>query len=187
MIDSNIREGICRCVNSFFSSVCYSLADALVDPGDEWKAFCGVKTVLLTHAHFDHIYGLNRLIEISPEVRVYTNEHGRVMLLNDKKNMSRYHETPFVFQHPERIVIVNDGDEVELGDGFIAKAVFTPGHNPSCITWIIGDCLFTGDSYIPRIKTVTNLSGGDKKQSEDSIKLIKNLAVGRTIYPGHKI
>lgn len=174
-------------INSLFNSISYSFNDILIDPGDEWVGFKDVTSVLLTHAHFDHIYGLNRLIELNPDATVYTNEHGRMMLLDDRKNMSRYHETPFIFEHPDRIVTVNDGDEIEIEKGMTAKAVFTPGHNPSCITWIIGNCLFTGDAYIPGIKTVTNLPASNKKQALESEKLIKELAEYRIIYPGHKI
>lgn len=173
--------------NSLFDSMSYAYNGILIDPGDVWDGFSNVSKVLLTHAHFDHIYGLNDLLKISPEAKVYTNEFGREMLLNPRKNLSFYHETPFVFEHTENIVIVNDGDEIELGNGQIAKAVFTPGHNPSCITWIIKDAIFTGDSYIPGIKTVTNLPKANKIQSLESENLIERLAIGKTIYPGHTV
>lgn len=100
--------------------------------------------------------------------------------------MSRYHETPFVLEYPENIIPINDGDEIDLGNGLIAKAIFTPGHNPSCITWIIGDAVFTGDSYIPGIKTVTNLPHSNKSQAIESEKLIIKLCESRTIFSGHK-
>lgn len=163
----------------------YAFNGILVDPGDEWQGFEGISKVLLTHAHFDHIYGLNDVLKISPYVNVFTNEFGKAMLLNARKNLSFYHETPFVFEYPECIVVVEDGDVIDLGSGQIAKAVFTSGHNPSCITWIIGDAIFTGDSYIPGIKTVTNLPGGNKIKTIESENLIKHLAIGKTIYPGH--
>ena len=143
--------------------------------------------VLLTHAHFDHIYGLNKLVEVNPNIKVYTNEYGRKMLLDAKMNLSLYHETPFVLNNPESIVVVENNDDIRLADDLSVKAIFTPGHNPSCITWIIKDSLFTGDAYIPGIKVVTNLPGGNKKQADDSLKLINRLAVNRQIYPGHKI
>lgn len=165
----------------------YAFNGILIDPGDIWDGFNGVSKVLLTHAHFDHIYGLNELIRVSPEAKVYTNEIGKEMLLSARKNMSLYHETSFVFEYPDKIVLVEDGEEVDLGNDLTSKAIFTPGHNPSCITWIIDDVLFTGDSYIHGIKTVTNLPGGNKKQAEESLALIKKLAVGRTFYPGHKV
>ena len=174
-------------VNSIFNSISYRISDTIIDPGDEWEGFEDVEAVLLTHAHFDHIYGLNRLLELNPEAKVYTNEAGKEMLLNAKKNLSFYHATPFMFRHPEKIVTVSDGDEVELGENVIAKAVFTPGHNPSCITWIVCDNLFTGDAYIPGVKTVTNLPTSNKKDTLDSEQLIIELAQGRTIRPGHKV
>lgn len=173
-------------VNSIFNSVTYRLGMSVVDPGDE-QDWSGVKSVLLTHAHFDHIYGLNRIIEMTPSASVYTNRAGMEALLNDSKNLSRYHDTPFVFAYPENIRVVDDGDEINLGDGLVAEAHFTPGHNPGCITWVVGDSVYTGDSYIPGIKTVTNLPGSDKALAAQSELLIKKLAEGKQIFPGHKI
>ncbi len=174
-------------LNSLFSSVSYAFDDCLIDPGDVWDGFESVTTVLLTHAHFDHIYGLNELVNISPEALVYTNDAGREMLLDAKNNLSFYHGTPFMFNRSEQIRVVNDGDEVELGNGLVAKAIFTPGHNPSCITWVIGDMVFSGDSLIPGIRTVTNLPGGNRNQAVKSEEIIRQLATDRTIYPGHKV
>lgn len=59
----------------------------------------------------------------------------------------------------------------------------TPGHNPSCLTFMIDQMIFSGDSYIPGVKTVTNLPGGNRAQAEESIRKI--LSFGGTIYPGH--
>lgn len=109
------------------------------------------------------------------------------MLLDARKNMSFYNETPFVFEYSDNIVIVNDGDVLEMESGKLVTAVFTPGHNPSCITWVMGDAIFTGDSYIPGAKTVTNLPDGNRQLAEASILMIKQLSMGRTIYPGHKV
>ena len=47
-----------------------------------------VKAVFLTHAHYDHIYGLNMLLEHFPDALVYTNEEGREALTDIKKNFS---------------------------------------------------------------------------------------------------
>lgn len=174
-------------VNSLFNSLSYSLGSILFDPGDEWEGFKDVDAVLLTHAHFDHIYGINRVLELNSDVKVYTNDTGREMLLDAKKNLSRYHESPIVISKPDVIVTVENGCELDLGNDIKAKAVFTPGHNPSCISWIIGDAIFTGDSYIPGIKTVTNLPAADKQQAAHSESLILSLAQNRIIFPGHKI
>lgn len=173
-------------VNSIFNSQSYSVHGILIDPGDEWEAFYGVAAVLLTHAHFDHIYGLNRVIELNPSALVYTNQYGREALLSDRKNMSRYHGSSFVFAYPENIRIVSDGSILRIDDGTVAKAVFTPGHHPSCVTWVIGDCVFSGDSYIPGIKVVTNLPGGNKEDALRSQATIMALqGAGLRIYSGH--
>lgn len=161
--------------------------DVIVDPGDVAIGFNAISTVLLTHAHFDHIYGLNEVLKVSPNALVYTNRQGAEMLLDAKKNMSHYHETPFVFDFPNNIRLVADREIIEIGNGMTAQAIFTPGHNPSCITWVIDDMVFSGDSYIPGIKTVTNLPGGYKGLSLKSEEQIKKLAINKTIFPGHPI
>lgn len=161
--------------NSVYSSRTYILSN---DSGTEfWLVDCGdvpplvdlissiggdpfrIKGVLLTHAHYDHMYGLPRLIERVPEVQVYTNEIGRKMLGSERLNMSKYHEDPIVVD-AKNVLVCEDGSEIELFEGVTAKVHETPGHNPSCLTYEIGDYLFTGDSYIPGIKVVTNLPGG---------------------------
>ena len=158
----------------------------MIDPGDLWDGFDGINHVLLTHAHFDHIYGLNEIIQRNPIVRIYTNEAGYSMLLNSKKNLSQFNATPFIVNHHDCIYTVVDNQSISLSEGQSAKAIYTPGHNPSCISWIIDNLLFTGDAYIPGIKTVTNLPGGDKLQAEESIIHIKALGNNRIIYPGHQ-
>ncbi len=173
-------------VNSLFNSVTYRLGSTVIDPGDkqDWR---GIEHVLLTHSHFDHIYGLNSLWEENHLTKIYTNQYGYRALLDPKINLSKYYGEPFTFNHPDNIVIVNDKDIINIGYGLTAQAIFTPGHNDSCITWMVGDLLFTGDSYIPGMKVVTNLPGVDRVKASESINLITELAIGSTIYPGHKI
>lgn len=176
-------------INSFFNSVCYRIEEFLIDPGDEWDAFNNVESVLLTHAHFDHIYGINEVLNYNPIASIYTNDFGLTMLLDDKKNMSRYHDTPFKLMDIENICVVQDREKIRLANGIVAEAVFTPGHNPSCITWIIDNKIFTGDSFIPGVKTITNLPGGNSEQAQQSEILIIELMEARSlkIFPGHKI
>ena len=57
-----------------------------------------VKGVFLTHTHYDHIYGINKLVESFPECIVYTSQHGEEGLFSDKLNFSRYHEEPILFK-----------------------------------------------------------------------------------------
>ena len=165
----------------------------IIDPGKEDKALIDFlkeseitpKAILLTHGHFDHIYGLNVLSSIFPSLPIFTNQEGMNELLNDKLNFSRYYGDPFVLDVPESIRLIEDGDCVDLFDGICAEAVFTPGHSPSCVTWLVGDSLFTGDSFIPGVKTVTNVPHSDKVQAAASEVLIHELADHRIVYAGH--
>ena len=146
-----------------------------------------ISGVLLTHAHFDHIYGLNEIIALFPTTKVYTNEFGKRMLLNEKMNLSKYHDSPFIFKYEEKIINVDNEEEINIGDDLTARAYFTLGHNPSCITWVIGDAVFTGDAYIPGVKTVTNLPGSNKLLAHQSELLIIKISQGRRVFPGHRI
>lgn len=192
---------ISHIINSTYRSRTYILAIGkrkefwLVDCGDvsplvDMMSSIGgafkIKGVLLTHAHYDHMYGLPRLRELFPKVRVYTNEIGRKMLGCEKLNMSKYHEDPIVFG-AENVVVCGDGDEIELYEGIKAIVHYTPGHNPSCLTFEVGEYLFTGDSYIPGIKVVTNLPRGNKEEAMASLDRILELAKGKIMCPGHEV
>ncbi len=180
-------------VNTVFRSCSYVISHE----GCSWLVDCGdldqilplvdgdLQGVLLTHAHFDHIYGLNSLMILYPGLSVYTNQAGLDTLLNDKLNFSRYYGEPIIFNEPDRVKLVEDREWVELFDGIRAQVVFTPGHSPCCVTWIIDDVLFTGDSFIPGVKTVTNIPHSNKDLAADSEALIRELAEHRTIYSGH--
>lgn len=190
-------------VNTVFTSRTYILSQDglsdfwIVDCGDvlplidKISSICGndsytIKGVLLTHAHFDHIYGLPRLTELFPQIKVYTNEAGREALSDSRLNMSKYHDNPIIYKS-ENIKICKEGTEIELFKGLFAKVYETPGHHPSCLTFEVGDYLFTGDSYIPGVKVVTILPGANKQQAEESKQRILSLAEGKIVCSGHEM
>ena len=187
--------------NTVFSSRTYWLADKensiawLVDCGDVERVLkqlpqhIEVVGVLLTHVHYDHIYGLNFLIEKMPKCRVYTNSIGKTALVDPRHNFSRYHidVDDFIFKYPDNVVVVDEGDKVELFDTVFAGVYYTPGHDDTCLCYSVDDKLFTGDALIPGIKTVTTFPHSDKKKAYESEKHIKQILDGKTICPGHTI
>lgn len=189
-------------VNSVFTSRTYILSQEgssyvwLVDCGDvppivDMLSSLGddtsmIKGVLLTHVHYDHIYGLPRLKEKFPSLQVYTNEYGKKALTDIRLNYSKYHNDPIVYES-ENVVTCDEGSVIELFDGVQAKVCHTPGHNPSCLTYEVGDYLFTGDAYIPGIKVVTTLKGGDKVKAAESVERILRLAEGKVVCAGHEV
>lgn len=186
-----------KIVNSIFESITWLLSDA--ERNQVWLVDCGdiepilekikgktVAGVLLTHAHFDHIYGLPELIKRFPSFKVFTNESGRETLANAKLNMSYYHETPLTFKGPQ-IELCGEGDKIALFEDVSASVYETPGHHPSCLTFIVGNNSFTGDAYIPGLKVVTNLPGADKGKARESMERIIAVTGERIVRPGHLI
>lgn len=186
-------------VNSVFNSITYILPTGqdkecwLVDCGDiekvidqGWK----VVGVLLTHSHYDHIYGLNKLIKLFPSVLVYTNAEGKKGLLNPRWNFSRYHTDveDFIFKYPENVRVIADRDVILLNDYLKITTLLVPGHEPSCVAYTSGDFIFTGDAYIPGVKVVDTFPRSNKELAQSSLDLLRKLEEqGITILPGHRI
>lgn len=184
-----------RIVNSVFTSNTFIITEDnypycwLIDVGDVEPIFSKienkiVKGILLTHIHYDHIYGINKIINIFPECDIFTSADGKDALYSDKLNFSRYHDDPIILES-DNVTVLNENDRIELFPNIFINSIYTPGHNPSCLTYLCDDYIFTGDSYIPGIKVVTNLPKGNKIQAEESVEKIKNIIGTRTICPGH--
>lgn len=182
-------------VGQVMDSMIYTLSDGigkdyyLIDIGDFDAAQrllpkdANVRGVFITHGHHDHIFGLNRLKEVYPDCEIYASGECAQMLASSKANLSFYLETPF--EYKSEVTVLKDGVHVELFNGIALTAIATPGHNPSCLCFMVNNYLFTGDSFIPGVKVVTNLPGGSKRQAQESVVKILELAKGRTICPGH--
>lgn len=190
---------VSRIINSLLCSCSYILTQEkisdvwLIDIGDldlikeELLYTQMIKGVFITHSHFDHIYGLNDLVEQYPNMQIYISEDGAKGLYDDKKNFSLYYEAPLNFQGGN-VCVVQDGDRVEIFEGVYVECFYTPGHDTSCMTFRCGDYLFTGDSYIPNEKPVTNLKGGNKEDYYKSLEKIKKLINQKIIIcPGHGV
>ncbi len=197
MLSRQVMLHVYYIVNSIFNYRTYILSEDqadyvwLVDCGDFDKVLAKIgnktiKGVLLTHIHYDHIYGLKDFLESFPNGHIYTTEWGATALGDEKLNMSRYHESPLSIIS-ENIMGCSDGEVLPLFKGVDVLMHHTPGHNPSCLTFEIGNYLFTGDAYIPNVEVVTTLPRGDKRQAAQSKKRIMKMAEGRIVCPGHDI
>ena len=182
-------------IGQVMDSMVYALSDGigkdyyLIDIGDFDAAQsllpkeADVRGVFITHGHHDHIFGLNKLKEAYPDCRVYASEGCAKILASSKANLSLYLEIPF--EYNGEVSVLQDGEQIDLFDDIALTVIATPGHNPSCLCFMVDDYLFTGDSYIPGVKVVTNLPGGSKRQAQESVEKIMELAKGRIICPGH--
>ena len=99
-------------------------------------------------------------------------------------NLSRYHEDSFQFQGTN-IEVLKDGDEIQLYPNVVMKAMYTPGHDWSCMSYYTDKLIFTGDSYIPNVKVVTSFPKSNKSEAKISLGRLLELCKNRDIYPGH--
>lgn len=188
---------VVQIINSLFNSNTYILYTEssdkvwIVDIGDSKPVLSWIRMnskqiagVFITHSHFDHIYGLNEIFRYFPSMRVYISQEGAIGLYSEKLNLSKYHNQPFVYKG-NNVFILKDSQRVILWDGIELVVLKTPGHDWSCLSYKIGGCLFTGDSYIPGLKTITSFPKSSKKDADISIKLLKNQPDVNRIYPGH--
>lgn len=182
-------------INSIFNSNTYIIHKdnkaIIVDIGDYDliknyldKNHISPVALLISHVHYDHIYGLLNFIKDFPEVPVYTSKEGVESFKNPKWNFSRYHDDPIVIDSPQ-IKSLSDGEVLFIDNKFYVKSIYTPGHDHSCLTYEIEDKLFTGDSYIPDVKVVATFPKSNKDHAKLWYDKLKNMGSNFIIYPGH--
>jgi len=192
-----------RNVNKILASNTYILSKDnndnvyIVDPGDSviiinWlishkKVLTGV---FLTHAHFDHMYGINDLLDNYPEASLYVSKLMLDGLFNVRLNTSLYHEQPYVLrdQYLRNIGLLTEGYNFMLWDTHKLFTIYTPGHTKDCVSFRIDNFLFSGDSLIPGKKIFSRKKMSDHKAIANSIKKIYSLfdLIDKIILlPGH--
>jgi glyoxylase-like metal-dependent hydrolase (beta-lactamase superfamily II) len=141
--------------------------------------------IFLTHAHYDHIEGIQHFVEDFPSAPIFLSGEGIHVIKDPKRNLSFYHEQPIAFEGSQLKAVVQDSIEVP-GFSSVIQVIKSPGHTPDSLSFKIGNFLFTGDSWIPGIPTVTKLKGGNKEQALQTIELLKSYMDEHTIIcPGH--
>ena len=80
------------------------------------------------------------------------------------------------------------GDEERFRLGQVpARVLHTPGHTPACVTYVIGDAAFTGDTvFMPDFGTARcDFPGGDAAALYRSVRRILSLPPETRIFVGH--
>ena len=82
--------------------------------------------------------------------------------------------------------LFTDGENFKIGN-LQAQVIFTPGHTPSCSSYLIGDALFVGDALLmPHFGTArTDFPGGNAKELYHSIQKIYALPDSTRIFTCH--
>ena len=168
-----------------------TLETVLVDPGDCSQRFLdhlqeeGLKIVgiLLTHGHYDHILGIEKLREHYP-VPVFAHEAEEALLNNPNNNLSAMTGRPCVVKD---VTYVKDGQTLQMA-GYNFQVLHTPGHTPGgCCYYIASEkILISGDTLFCTSVGRTDFPGGSMS---DLIRGIKDklmvLPDEVRVLPGH--
>ena len=101
-----------------------------------------VRAILETHAHADHLSGAQALkarfdapVVIGEGIRQVQSVFAPVFDLG----------ADFKADGSQFDALLADGQEAHFGS-IVVKALHTPGHTPACMSYVMGDAVFTGDA-----------------------------------------
>jgi glyoxylase-like metal-dependent hydrolase (beta-lactamase superfamily II) len=156
-------------------------ADRLIDRVSELGL--KVQWLLETHVHADHLsaapYLQERLggeLAIGSHITTVQNTFGK--LFNAGSEFAR--------DGSQFDRLFCEGDHFTIG-GLQAVAMHTPGHTPACMTYVIGDAAFVGDTlFMPDFGTARcDFPGGSASDLYASIQTILALPDETRIFVGH--
>lgn len=162
----------------------------IVDPGGDADDILkyvedndiGIKYIVLTHGHGDHIAGVMDL-KNKLDVDLLIHQADADMLKDGQMNLSSIMAIGSIEITPDGFL--NDGDQLEFGDVKLS-VIHTPGHTLGGICLLYDDVLITGDTLFKGSIGRTDLQGGNYETIINSIKEKLLVLPGKTkVYPGH--
>jgi len=179
------------CIGDLFNN-CYLIFDNkskkafIVDspaPADEIINFIqsqnlNIEFIVLTHAHFDHIGGLDSL-----SFPFYIHQDDLQLLKDPQVNGSAFFNSSIVVGKKPRLYKEN---EPLYFNSYPIEVIHTPGHTPGSVSLKLNDWLFSGDTlFFDSIgRTDIPLASQDRIIKSIKEKLLV-LPSNTIVYPGH--
>jgi glyoxylase-like metal-dependent hydrolase (beta-lactamase superfamily II) len=141
-----------------------------------------LKWVLETHAHADHLAGGHWLRDRTGAPLVI----GARITEVQKVFAPRFAMDDLATDGRQFDLLLEEGATLPLGNLSI-RVLHTPGHTPACVTYVIGDAAFVGDTlFMPDYGTARcDFPGGDAAMLYASIQKILSLPDATRIFVGH--
>ncbi len=179
-----------------FAANCYVLTDetskqaVVIDPGvaspqlnAELSGY-ELKYILLTHGHFDHIYGCASLKEQYPTAKICIHKYDAIRVNDRSLNLIGDYdgELPKI----EIDIILEDSDVLEFADTEL-KVLLTPGHSEGSVCFVDekNKNIFSGDTLFCLTVGRTDFVGGSYDDMMESIKKLSLFDDEYSVYPGH--
>lgn len=167
-----------------------STGDAvIVDPGDEGdrllamieKSGATLRAIWLTHAHLDHIGGINA-VKALHDVPVYLHP-ADLPVYDAQAFFAESYGIPFdPPARPDRTL--TEGDVLTVGS-LRFEVLHTPGHAPGHVVFHGNGVMLGGDMLFAGSIGRTDLPLASATAMSDSLKKITALSPDLVVYPGH--
>ncbi len=175
-----------------FAANCYLVSEGedavLIDcaaPLTDLRAALGTKTlhaILLTHGHFDHMLTADA-VRAHFDIPLYLHAADADCPVDGKKNAyAVFFGADRAYGAPSHTL--KHGEILTFG-ALSLTVVHVPGHTHGCVTYRVGDALFTGDTLFAAGIGRTDLYGGDTDKLLRSLRKLADLPHSLRIYPGH--
>jgi glyoxylase-like metal-dependent hydrolase (beta-lactamase superfamily II) len=162
-------------------SIKTDFADQLAEKVSELKL--EVDWVIETHVHADHLSAAPYLAKkFSAKIAIGSNIDVVQKLFGKIFNAG----TEFQMDGSQFDVLFEEGDTFEIGN-MVAEVLNTPGHTPACVTYVIGNAAFIGDTlFMPDFGTArADFPGGSAMDLYNSIQKILSLPTKTRLFLCH--
>lgn len=141
------------------------------------------KAILLTHAHFDHVMGIDGWVK-EFDVPVYLHENEKQVLADPGLNLSAVFGSSYSYH---QVNCLQDGQIIEIA-GFHLRVIHTPGHTTGgcCYYEETEGILISGDTLFLQSVGRSDFPTGSMSTLVRSIKdKLFCLPDDTVVYPGH--
>ena len=142
-----------------------------------------VAWILESHVHADHLSAAPYLQEaLGGKIGIGSN----ITVVQDTFGKVFNEGTKFQRDGSQFDALFDEGDSFHIGQ-MRADVLHTPGHTPACLTYVIGDAAFVGDTlFMPDFGTARcDFPGGSAEDLYASIQKILSLPDDTRIFVGH--